>query len=114
MVRVAQIGAVETSATYNRALTKTHVPVKLADTSPDSFELGKEPEPIAATMLKVDLQISGASLCIADRCAMWRWDNRWESVPKTIEGAGGASVKTFENKPVRTHGYCGLAPIHAT
>lgn len=113
MARVAQIGAAETNATYNRALTKTHVPVKLADASPEGFELGEEPKPITATMLKVDLQISGAARCISTECAMWRWDQRWESVPKKIEGAGGQPVNSFEQRPVKTHGYCGLAPLHA-
>ena len=86
MARVAQIGSAETSATYNRALTKTHIPVKLADASPEGFELGEEPKPIMATMLKVDLQLSGASHCVASQCAMWRW-----------------------TQPTPSVGYCGIA-----
>ena len=86
MARVAQIGAIETNTTYNRALIKTHVPVRLADASPEAFELGQQPEPVAATMLKVDLQISNAARCISDECAMWRWSDT-------------------------STGYCGLAPV---
>lgn len=88
MARVAQIGAAETNATYNRALVKTHVPVRLADASPETFELGQQPEPVAATMLNIGLQISNAARCISDECAMWRW-------------------KTTST------GYCGLAPVFA-
>lgn len=114
MARVAQIGAVETNATYNRALTKTHVPVKLADASPNAFELGEEPKPVAATMLKVELQLSGAARCVATECAMWRWEHTTASVPTTTLGASGEPARTFETRTVRTHGYCGLAPIHST
>lgn len=84
MARVAQIGAVETNATYNRALIKMHVPIALR---PDE---GGEGEAIsAATMLKTETQISAASRCVANKCAMWRW----------ADGADGL-------------GYCGLAPVH--
>lgn len=114
MARVAQIGAAETNATYNRALVKTHVPVKLADASPGGFEMGEEPKPITATMLKVDLQISGAARCIAAECGMWRWEPTTASVPTTTLGAGGDPAQTFEQRTVKTHGYCGLAPLHAT
>lgn len=47
--------------------------------------------------------------CIADRCAMWRWVPTTASVPTITEGAGGQRARTFENKTVRTHGYCGIA-----
>lgn len=100
MARVAQIGAAETNATYNRALTKTHVPVKLADASPEGFELGEEPKPIMATMLKVDLQLSGASHCVANQCAMWRWADK----PHPQDG--------IDRSHQSRHGFCGLAPIH--
>lgn len=42
--------------------------------------------------------------CIADLCAMWRWEHTTKSVPTMTEGA-----RTFEQKVVKTHGYCGLA-----
>lgn len=42
--------------------------------------------------------------CIADGCAMWRWERTTASVPTTTEGA-----RTFEQRVVKTHGYCGLA-----
>jgi hypothetical protein len=114
MARVAQVGAAETTTTYNRVFIKTHVPIRLADASPEAFELGQQPEPISASMLKTDLQISGASRCIADQCAMWRWEHTTASVPTTTLGAGGEPARTFETRTVRTHGYCGLAPIHST
>jgi len=86
MARVAQIGAVETGATYNRALIKAHVPVRLMD--PDQeLNLGEEAKTFISTVLKMDLQLSSASLCVAGRCAMWR---------PSYEGRG----------------YCGLAPVH--
>lgn len=90
MARVAQIGAAETHAAYNRALVKAHVPVKLANVSPEDFELGgADPQPIEAVMLKTELQITGSARCIATECAMWRWE-----------------------RTTRTHGFCGLAPMH--
>ena len=52
--------------------------------------------------------------CVADRCAMWRWEPRTASVPTTTLGAGGEPARTFKNRTVRTHGYCGLAPLHQT
>lgn len=113
MARVAQIGAAETSATYNRALVKRHVPVKMADVSPEDFELGgDEPLPIEAMVLKTDLQMSAASRCIADQCAMWRWEHATASVPTTTLGAGGDPARTVETRTVHTHGFCGLAPMH--
>jgi hypothetical protein len=107
MARVAQIGAVETNATYNRALIKSHVPIKLSDASPEAFELGQQPELVSATMLKTDLQISFASRCIAQECAMWRWEHTTASVP--VENENGAT--TYKQKTVKTHGYCGLSPL---
>jgi hypothetical protein len=107
MARVAQVGAAETSATYNRVIVKTHVPVRLADASPEGFELGDEPKTMAASMLKVDLRISGAALCIAAECAMWRWEHTTASVPVQKDG-----FTTYEQKTVKTHGYCGLSPLH--
>lgn len=86
MARVTQIGAVETSATYNRALVKTHIPVALR-----GADENVEDKAIAATMLKVETQISGAAHCIGDKCAMWRW--------------------AYDSDRV---GYCGLAPLHKT
>lgn len=90
MARVAQIGAAETNATYNRALIKSHIPVRLADASPEAFELGQHPEPVAATMLKVELQISSAARCLADECAAWRWSRDSKGVAGYC-GMGGAA-----------------------
>lgn len=140
MARVAQVGAAETTATYNRVLTKTHVPVKLADASPEGFELGEEPKPIAATMLKVDLQLSRAARCVANECVMWRWvagtnvrkrrfvDYLGETVPKRPNDVGPEWVfvprneengepafwtEPEEMQKSRRRGYCGLAGIPA-
>lgn len=52
--------------------------------------------------------------CIADKCAMWRWEHTTASVPTTTLGASGEPARTFETRTVRTNGYCGLAPIHST
>lgn len=51
--------------------------------------------------------------CIADKCAMWRWERTTRSVRQTTVGAFGVDVPTYEQRTVRTHGYCGLAPLHA-
>jgi len=109
MARVAQIGATETGATYNRALVKSHVPVKLADASPDAFELGQQPEPIAATMLKVELQISGAAKCIANECAMWRWGF---FIAPPLDAEPGKLVAGVKHRADR--GFCGLAGTPVT
>lgn len=58
-------------------------------------------------------RIPASCRCIAEQCAMWRWEHTTASVPTTTEGASGQQVRTFEQKTVRTHGYCGLAPLHA-
>lgn len=53
--------------------------------------------------------------CMADRCAMWRWEHTTASVPvehKSIDGV--REYTTYEQRTVRTHGYCGLAPLHST
>lgn len=42
--------------------------------------------------------------CIADGCAMWRWEHTTESVQGETQGA-----RTFAVRVVQTHGYCGLA-----
>lgn len=47
--------------------------------------------------------------CIADQCAMWRWEHTTSSVPAEIEGATGALVRVFELRIERTHGFCGIA-----
>lgn len=51
--------------------------------------------------------------CIADKCAMWRWVPMTESVPTVTLGASGQPARTFGAQTVRTHGYCGLAPLHS-
>ena len=104
MARVTQIGAVETNATYNRALVKSHVPVALRA---DEDGEGKA---IAATMLKIETQISGAAHCVADRCAMWRWVPKSGTFLAIVDDGGGMKreVKQWGGVPP-THGYCGLA-----
>jgi len=51
----------------------------------------------------------GYARCIADKCAMWRWEYMTASVPVEVQGAGHDMARTFETRVVRTHGYCGLA-----
>jgi len=55
------------------------------------------------------LRIPASCHCIADQCAMWRWEFTTASVPTTTEGASGMLARVFEQKTVRTHGYCGIA-----
>lgn len=47
--------------------------------------------------------------CIADQCAMWRWEPTTESVPTVTEGASGMQARTYKQVTTRTHGYCGIA-----
>jgi len=104
MARVAQIGAVETSASYNRALAKVHVPAKV---NGPADAIG-ECEPITLSVLKVDMQLSGAANCVGPKCAMWRWHPtaRYNSAGDLVQnGAGGIT------DPIAAMGYCGLAPI---
>ena len=91
MARVAQIGVVETGAAYNRALSKTHRTVKATWSTPDTFELGQDDPgtPHEITILDMQAIPSGASSCLADWCACWRWST---------------SHYTEDRK-----GYCGLA-----
>lgn len=47
--------------------------------------------------------------CIADDCAMWRWEHTTAMVAVVHDRDGGKPFTTYEQKTVRTHGYCGLA-----
>lgn len=75
MARVAQVGAVETHAAYNRSLGKRHRTVKATWATADSFQLGEDApkDPEAITILEVETGLSRASFCLAGKCAMWRW-----------------------------------------
>lgn len=53
-------------------------------------------------------RVPASCRCIADQCAMWRWEHTTASVPVIVNRA-----RTFEQRVVRTHGYCGLAPLGA-
>lgn len=111
MARVAQSGNTDIQAAYNRSLTKTAVPVRLtAPQDPKDFQLGQEPEQVQTKiLLETRISTSMAAGCIADQCAMWRWVHTTASVPTTTEGATGMPARVFEQKTVRTHGYCGIA-----
>jgi hypothetical protein len=54
-------------------------------------------------------RVPASCRCIADKCAMWRWEHMTDSVPTVTEGPSGLKARTFETRVVRTHGYCGLA-----
>lgn len=134
--RVAQVGAVETQASYNRSLSKLHVPVKVAQAGPEDFELGVEPRTKVATMLTLEAHPSTAANCLGDKCAAWRWaekpDRRsreadnphllteqyrptlipasWVFVPYNV--ARGEPAKWMEpdgEVRARRNGFCGLA-----
>lgn len=115
MARVAQSGHTDIQAAYNRSLTKTPVRVRLVTPQdPENFQLGQEPEQVEEKMLlETRMSTSMAAGCIADQCAMWRWEHTTASVPTTTEGASGQPARVFEQRTVRTHGYCGLAPLGA-
>jgi len=107
MSRVAQSGHSDVDTAYNRVLTKHVVPVRLKEVrSPEDFELGQDPEKAEVrTMLTTDQHTSSAARCVAEECAMWRWEHTTQSVP--AQGPNGATV--YEQRATRTHGYCGLA-----
>jgi hypothetical protein len=54
-------------------------------------------------------RIPASCRCVADQCAMWRWEHTTKSVP--VPGENGATC--YEQRVVRTHGYCGLSPLSA-
>ena len=51
-------------------------------------------------------RIPASCRCVAEQCAMWRWERTTKSVP--VPGENGATC--YEQRVVRAHGYCGLAP----
>ena len=54
-------------------------------------------------------RIPASCRCVAEQCAMWRWEHTTKSVP--VPGENGATC--YEQRVVRTHGYCGLSPLPA-
>ncbi len=104
MARIAQIGAIETSASYNRALVKTHAPVSLLPAG------GGEDKPIVATVLKIETQVSLAARCLGDGCAMWRWNPTTLLHPSTGELTSAGPGGLLDRIPAK--GHCGLAPMH--
>lgn len=110
MARVAQFGAVETGTAYNRSMVKMHRPVKAAYATPDSFELGEErPEVKDITILEIENNISGAALCIASKCAFWRWTPK-EGMREEVVTHGDTKRIVDRMGPINpTHGHCGIA-----
>lgn len=112
MARVAQSGETDVQVAYNRTLTKKCMPMRSVKADADSFQLSEEPEESTVLVMTATPATSMAANCLGDRCAMWRWEHRTESAPTVTQGAGGQMARTYETKTVRTHGYCGLAPLH--
>lgn len=54
------------------------------------------------------IRIPASCRCVADKCAMWRWEHTTVSAP-VVREAGACKYTTYEQRTVRTHGYCGLA-----
>lgn len=77
MARVAQAGNKDIDVAYNRSLTKTAVPVRISEVrSQEEFELGQEPmKEQTKFILESVVNTSIASCCLANQCAMWRWDS---------------------------------------
>lgn len=84
----------EGGATFNRGIE---------DKNPTNADTEKTPERIKGKY---------SCACIADKCAMWRWEPTTASVP-VVRDDGPRKHTTYEQRTVRTHGYCGLAPLHA-
>jgi hypothetical protein len=45
---------------------------------------------------------------------MWRWVADTESVPVVKVSPTGGRFVSQEHRNVKLHGYCGLAPLHAS
>lgn len=97
MSRVAQAGHVDIQVAYNRSLAKSHRPMKSIVANPDTFKLGEDPETETVFVLETRGATSMAANCVADKCAMWRWERNADTV---LETEGDAA-------PVR--GFCGIA-----
>lgn len=107
MARVAQGGHTDIQAAYNRTLTKQHIPTRMLKVrDPEDFELGQESaEESVAMVLETQQRISMASMCLGDKCAMWRWGTT-EHIPAHMEPG---KLYAAERVQSTTHGYCGLA-----
>lgn len=114
MARVAQAGNVDIPVAYNRSLTKSHHPMKCVSTDPDQFQLGEEAPTATVLVLKGEQSLSSASMCIGDKCAMWRWAPAEETRTKMRTAPNptkpGETIEYQVQEQLKSdHGYCGLA-----
>lgn len=141
MARVAQIGVIETQAAYNRSIQKTHRIVGMVKATAEDFELGEQPKTEPVAILDVSVEPSRASMCMADKCAMWRAEpesqGRRISVmckqfdaqveperpagmnPEFVfspyepgDADGACWIEPDHVWMARRRGFCGLAPLH--
>lgn len=111
MARVAQTGNTDTGTAYNRTLDRQLRLVNVAVIqNPESFELGTAPMPEQGQIMALDTDVglSKAARCVADKCAMWRWQSRFEDV-KPLRANGFPVMPPPPERLPSTHGYCGLA-----
>lgn len=116
MARVAQAGNIDIPVAYNRSLTKE---VKAADVvayaSADEFKLGGEPIDAKTIMvMNATPGMSMASMCLGDKCAMWRWAPAEETRTKMRSAPNPMKPGETIEYPVQEqlksdYGYCGLA-----
>ncbi len=101
MARVGQAGHTDINVSYNRSLTKTHVPIKLNVVSgADEFELGQQAaEQRTEFVLSTVAATSLAARCLGSECMMWRWVDP--------EPANDGIDRTAEHQSRR--GFCGIA-----
>lgn len=53
-----------------------------------------------------------SAMCIADRCAMWRWEPKYDAAPpapRHVRGVLTPPAPAHGKRIESTHGYCGLA-----
>ena len=89
MSRVAQAGHIDIPVAYNRSLTKSLRQMQSVAADPDTFQLGENPETKTVFVLETLGATSMAANCVAEKCAMWRWEVGAEATP--------------------ARGYCGIA-----
>lgn len=97
MVRIARREVTVEAAIINRPGSATHIPKRV------EIAAGCNTDALGGC------RVPASCRCIAEQCAMWRWAHTTASVPTTTEGASGLRARVYEQKTVRTHGYCGIA-----
>jgi hypothetical protein len=103
MSRVAQAGNVDIPVAYNRSLNKQHKPMRSVRAEAEDFKLGEAPEEATVLVLTATPGVSMAANCLADKCAMWRWN---EAIALETEYRTAPVAPPWVKADT---GFCGLA-----